>query len=86
MGCCCSKKSKPVIKTSTVFGDSDIFYQYDTTQKREQNSGKNLDKQVNELLEKWKIDTYASNTFLHKIPEKRILEQRDLIRKKLGHV
>ena len=32
-------------------------------------------------LEEWKVDTYAQNTFLFKIPEERIAEKRAQIRK-----
>lgn len=42
-----------------------------------------LDYMVDKKLEEWKVDMYANNTYLHKIPNSRIIEKREEIRKEI---
>ncbi len=41
-----------------------------------------LEERVRLELNNWQVDLYAKNTYLHKIPEKRIWQKRDELRKK----
>lgn len=70
MGCCCSKNDTSKLDTD------DIYVDYTENDARFHNK-------VSAEVEKWKIDMYANNKYLHKIPEKRIREQRELIEKQL---
>jgi hypothetical protein len=47
-------------------------------------AGEDREEKVRQDLNKWQVDTYARNSYLQKIPETRIRQKREELRRRYG--